>query len=148
MNYNDITEYRGLKIVRPLIDKPKTNAAYSRTRKCIKLYKRFFTYDEKKQKKILEHEFSHHIFRGLPKSYQRTWKNISTWRSIEFLNITWICEHTENAYITNYAKTKYTEDWAETYEESILGYKKRNNYIDFKVQTVLSMMEHFSNLQK
>lgn len=140
-------QYKWIKIVRKKYWRTKTtNAWYSRTFKRIYLYDRFFTKSKERQAKILEHEYSHHIYRNMPKVYRSIWKVLSNWKAIKYLNIFWITEYKENAYITNYAKSKIAEDWAETHEESHTCYDKRyNNYVDFKIKTVKAMMNYFIN---
>lgn len=143
-----IKEYKWLSVV---INKKqwKVNASYNRFSKVIVLYPSFFKLSIVRQYSILEHEYSHHIYWRMPILYRKLWEFISNWKLIKVLNIMWITKYKKNAFVSEYAKTKSTEDFAECIEIKYLSdndkKKTFKTYADFKMKIAYSMYTYFSN---
>ncbi len=149
--FKTLTEYKWIPVIRKKEKpwKPLVNWSYSKKHQRITLYDRFFIHDLVIQESILEHEYAHHIWHKMPELYRKIWVLISNWKLINLLHIMWLTEYTENAYVTNYAKTKITEDWAESIEVEFIvrnKYKGRQiwSFADFKMKTSKAMYDYFS----
>jgi len=141
-------DYRGIRIVRKTHKptNPKANGSYSKPRNAIILYDKFFDLEPDIQASILEHEYSHYIWHKMPSSIQRIWQLISVGdpRILKKL------DYKENAYVTEYAKTKITEDWAECIEtEWLLSNSKKykgkkfGTYADFKLKIAKKIYDYY-----
>lgn len=150
--YEDLKEYKWIKVERRNFKpwNPKANWTYSKSKNTITLYNNFFKLDKVIQESILEHEYWHYIWHKMPMLYRKIWEWISNWKLIKTLNIMWITTHTENDYVTEYAKTKVTEDWSECIEAEYLlthlhKWKRFWTFADVKVKIAKSMYDYFSN---
>lgn len=144
-----INSYKWVKVVRKDYKKsnPKVNGSYSKKKNTITLYDRFFKLEEDVQASILEHEYSHYIWYRLPLIIQSIWWMVSIGNNI-MLKASW---YKKNAYVTEYAKTKITEDWAECIEVWYLlsnKYKGKKfwTYADFKIKVANKIYNHYSKL--
>lgn len=146
-----IKEYEGIPVIHKKQWKtPEVNASYNRFSQVITIYDIFYTRSKVIQKSILEHEYSHHIYWMMPLVYRKLWEYISKWKLTKLLRIMWITTHTKNAYVTEYAATKVTEDWAECIEYNYLfktKYKGKRlwTFADVKIKIAYAMYTYFSN---
>lgn len=98
--FENIKEYKGLKVVRESMWSSKYNSARYKD-SVITLYDYFYTFTPNKQKAVLEHEFAHHIFNTFPQDIKKLWINHSR-------------KNTE--YINSHAEKNYFEDFGECIE--------------------------------
>lgn len=148
--YKNIKEYKWVEVVRSSKQWTR-NGKYNKFSQIIVLYPNFFKLSKYRQTSILEHEYWHHIWHKIPRLYRKIWEWISNWKLIKTLNIMWIITETENSYVSDYAKTKITEDWSECIEVNYLInydpkhiWSKFKPYATFKMGIAVSMYNYFS----
>jgi len=142
-------DYKWLKVVRARINRLWINANYKKG--VITLYDNFFKLSYVRQQSVYEHEYAHHIFYQLPKTYQVVWRLISNWRLIKLLNVFWIIDYKENDFLNSHAKKNYKEDFSEQIELKYLienskkAYKQglRNDCLMFKYKTAVSLYNKY-----
>lgn len=111
------------------------------------VHKDFYSRSILIQEQSLFHEFVHHIWYKLPKTYKVIWRLISNWKLIPILNAFWLTDCTKNAYARKYWEKNIKEDFATIWEEiekqRIKWDKKFHNFVDFKIKVVKSLINKF-----
>lgn len=129
--FENIKEYKGLKVVRESMWSWKYNSARYKS-SVITLYDYFYTFTHNKQKAVLEHEFAHHIFNTLPRK----------------VKIFWVIQSKSNrVYINSHAKKNFFEDFGECIEAYNLiktgDLPKQTGMLNLKIQIAVSIYKYY-----
>lgn len=129
--FENIKEYKGLKVVRESMWSSKYNSARYKS-SVITLYDYFYTFTPNKQKAVLEHEFAHHVWYTMPKKVQIFWATQST---------------VNRVYINSHAKKNYREDFWECIEAYNLiksgDLPKQKGMLNFKIQIAVYLYNKY-----
>lgn len=136
----------------PKKDSTRATATYFSDFNVIVVYPNWFTLDKIKRDAILRHELGHKVLRkDFSAQILRLWKLTSEWdpRLIRLVNEKLGTNYSENAWVSSYARTNYSEDFSETLEESYIkkmkwDKSKYNSFADFKILLAEALMDKYT----